>query len=187
MLDPLLLPFTDELLKIAFVAKTPKMKAYQKAEKHFSSSDKNWPEFEKNLRSKHFQEAASSHPEADNKLKRYVKNYGGYLSSKETVGQIPSERTSKTYLLKKVGRRTACGCKDWQYKKSHGGGDCKHVKMLKKEKRSFVASLVHGLTTAEQAHRRAKKSLQQGQLASQAAQGATVAERQNLFQRQLQD
>ena len=187
MLD-MLLPFTDELLKIAFVAKGPRAKAEVKAERHFLSDDKNWGEFEKNLRSKHFRSVVSGHPQADDKLRKYVKNYGGYLASKETVGQAPSERTEKVYLVKKVDGRWACNCGNWQYRKSVDGGDCKHIRALKKElmvKQSFAASLVHGLTTVDQSRRRAKKNLAQGNLAMQAARAHTVAENQNLLQQQL--
>ncbi len=189
MLDRYLLPFTDELLKIAFRL-TPRAKAEVKAEKHFGAADKDWGTFEKNLRSKNFREVVSSHPAADDKLQRYVKNYGGYLGSKNTKGQIPSESSKKVYLVKKVGNRWACNCKNWQYRRSVDGGDCKHITALKKElmeKRSFVAGLTHGLLTMDQSRRRAKKQLAVGSMASQVAKAHTVAEGQNMFQHQLRD
>jgi hypothetical protein len=178
-----LISFTDELAgiagfeKIALLAKTPEMKAKDKAERHFSTSDPDWGEFVKSLRSKHFQREIASHPMADEKLKKYVKNYGGYVASRDVVGHVPSERTTRKYTLKKVGRRIGCNCGDWQYVHSHKGGDCKHVEKFKKGKtkrsmaelvkHAFMTDLLHAASLADRSNRRAQKKLQVGSLAAQ--------------------
>jgi len=189
-----LIAFTEELAKIgglekvALLATTPKMKAKEKAERHFSTSDPNWGEFEENLKSKHFQREVSGHPMADDKLKKYVKNYGGYLSSKDVLGEEKSETTpGRKYKIKKVGRRTACGCGDFQYVHSHRGGDCKHVAKFKKEslaqkvKAAFVADLLHAATLADKVNRRSEKQTRIGRQAVGGAkqlQGEEAAYRQ---------
>jgi hypothetical protein len=172
-LDPYLVPFAHELSKLsvesiektALLARTPQMKATEKAERHFGDPDPDWGSFEKNLRSKHFRSEVSAHPMADEKLKKYVDQYGGYLTSRERVGKVKSESSNRKYSLKKVNGRIGCGCKDWQYKKSHGGGDCKHIRKFKEEslakkvKKAFAADLLHAVTTIDQSQRRAKKNL----------------------------
>jgi hypothetical protein len=191
-LDPLLVSFTAELAalsfeKRAFRATTPEMKA----EEHFSDVDPNWKRFEKNLRSKKFQKAVAEHPQSDNKMKRYVKNFGGYLTSKETVGKVRSESSGKKYSVKKVGKRLACGCKNWQYRRSVDGGDCKHIKSMEKEstaamvKRAFLADLMHAATMADRSRQRAKRELTAGRQMSAFAKQHEIAEHQNLLQKQL--
>lgn len=191
MLEERIVPFTDELLKIAFVATSPKLRKVEEADKHFARADKDWGRFEKNLRSKTFQEAVRNHPGADEKLQRYTKSYGGYLTSKERVAKVHSESSGKKYQLKMVGRRIACGCGDWQYKRSHGGGDCKHIKAYKAKKRlagkvkqSFLNDLAHAGSLLSYSQQRAKKSWQRGQLASGAAKQHELMERQTAFQKQ---
>jgi hypothetical protein len=171
---------------------TRRGKGLVRAQKHFDSSDPNWNEFEKNLRTKGFQRAVVEHPQADDKLKRYVKNYGGYLTSKDVIAKEPSEtKPGKTYAIKKVGKRTACGCGDWQYKKSHGGGDCKHIAKYKKStmtklseqvKRAFAEDLLHASTlVAAKKVRAAKKNqlgLQTNALNQQLREGEQAQRRQ---------
>lgn len=189
-LDPLLVPFAHELSKLAvqniektaFSTKSRKLKAKDQAERHFGSPDPDWGKFEKNLRSKNFRTEVSEHPMADEKLKKYVDQYGGYLSSKQRVGSIRSESSKRRYPLKMVGTRIGCGCKDWQYKRSHGGGDCKHIRKFKQEdlakkvKKAFAADLLHAVTTIDQAQRRAKKNLAVGRAATLTARQAREQE-----------
>jgi hypothetical protein len=193
-LDPLLPAFASELASIgfekrAFHATTPEMKAGE----HFSDSDPNWQRFEKNLRSKNFQKAVLGHPESDSKLKKYVRNFGGFLTSKETVKKAPSESSGKKYSIKKVGRRLACGCKNWQYRRSVDGGSCKHIRNMKKEsmaemvKRAFLADLAHAATLADNSRRRAKKQIGAGQQSSAWVKQHQVAEQQSLLHRQMRD
>lgn len=114
--------------KVAFVASTPKMKV----ELHHSDTHKNWKGFEKNLKAKGFQKETLKHPASDEKLKKYVENYGGYLSSKKVVGSVPSRSSGKMYKVKELPNgRMGCNCKDWQYKHSHKGTDCDHIEELK--------------------------------------------------------
>lgn len=123
--------FALELTKIAYSTKTPLMKAKVKAEKHFDSEDPNWKEFEKNLRLKTFQKVVSEHPKADEKLKRYIENYGSYLLSKNTTANVTSPDTGHTYTIKELpGGRLGCNCGNWQYRRSVDGGDCKHIESI---------------------------------------------------------
>lgn len=122
-------------LKLAYVAKTPQMKA----ELHHGTAKKDWKALEKNLKGKRFQKALSEHPGTDAKLKAYVQNYGGYLSSKDVVGNVLSRTSPKAYVVKKLpSGRLACNCRDWQYVHSVKGTDCAHIKSLSKTKTSSV-------------------------------------------------
>lgn len=132
--------FADELTKIAATHA-------EKADAHHSSDVKDWGEFEKNLRSIGFQKAVLEHGMTDDKLKKYVKNYGGYLKAKEVVGTEPSRTSAKNYKIKQLpSGRLACGCGDWQYKHSVKGTDCDHIKAFKagKKKQSSVAMGISG-------------------------------------------
>ena len=118
--------FTYELCKIALKA-TPKSRAQTAATKHFESADPNWHAFEKNLKLKTFQQVVAGHPQADEKLKKYVDNYGGYLLSKKTTARVVGD-SGKTYVVKELpGGRMGCNCGNWQYRRSVDGGDCKHI------------------------------------------------------------
>jgi len=118
----------DELTKLAFVAKTPQMKAKVKAEEHFEAGTKDWKTFEKNLKGKNFQNVVVKDARADDKLKRYTQAMGDYLTSKKVFAKVPSQATGKQYTVKEMSNgRLGCNCKDWQFKHSHAGGDCKHI------------------------------------------------------------
>jgi hypothetical protein len=124
-IEALLPSFYDELEKIA-ASGNVKMKV----DEHFK--DPHWPSFEKNLKSKRFQAEASGDKRADAKLQRYIKNYGGYVTSTDVVGVVPSRSGSKMYKIKRLkDGRLGCGCKDWQYVHSHKGTDCDHIEELK--------------------------------------------------------
>jgi len=137
--------------KVAFVASTPKMKNVVKADEHHFMDNKDWKGFEKNLKAKGFQNAIKEHPMSDKKLKRYVKNFGGYLNSKKVVGSVPSRTTGKVYKVKELPNgRLACGCKDWQYNHSHKSTDCEHIRELKqglekKSSNSLLSSAARGV------------------------------------------
>jgi hypothetical protein len=127
------------LAKMAFVAKTPTMRAKVQAEKHFESADPNWNRFEKNLKLKTFQKVVAGDPRADDKLKKYVDNFGGYLTSKKITAKIVSPDSGKPYVIKEIpGGRLACNCGNWQYRKSVDGGDCKHIEAIVMKKLSFA-------------------------------------------------
>jgi hypothetical protein len=129
MLTLALLPsFSDELVKIARSMVDPR----EKADEHFEQQVKDWGAFEKNLKAKSFQKAILEHPEADTKLKRYVKNFGAYLNSKDVVGRMASHSKFRHYIVKRLpSGRLACNCKDWQFVRSVGQTDCKHIAELK--------------------------------------------------------
>lgn len=151
------------IVKIAYVPTTPKMKV----EVHHSDSEKDWKAFEKNLKSKGFQTAARKHKLSDAKLKRYVKNYGGYLTSKEVVGIVPSRTSGKNYKLKKLpDGRIGCGCKDWQFKHSHKGTDCDHILEFNEgvvKESSLVKSIAQGVSAAR-THEKMKEQGKRGAL-----------------------
>lgn len=124
-----LFSFSDELVKIA---RAPSMK--DRADAHFEAAEKDWTGFEKNLQRPGFRKAVKSHPFADDKLQRYVDNFGGYVGSRKVVGKVPSRtEPGKSYEIRKLPNgRLGCGCKDWQFKHSHKGSDCDHIEMARK-------------------------------------------------------
>jgi hypothetical protein len=129
----------DAMLKTAFVAKTPKMRAQVQAEKHFESADPNWKRFEKNLKLKSFQKVIAGDPRADEKLKKYVDNFGGYLTSKKVTAKVTSPDTGQHYIIKEIpGGRLGCSCGNWQYRRSVDGGDCKHIEAIVMKKTAFA-------------------------------------------------
>lgn len=126
----------DELVKISADLATRKADAFHKTD------EKNWNKFEKDLRSKGFQTAIVKHKKSDAKLKRYAKAYGGFLTSKDVVSGSPSRSSMKNYTIKRLpDGRLGCGCKDWQYKHSHKGTDCYHIKIFKESGLAKVAGL----------------------------------------------
>lgn len=127
MIEPLLASFSSELLKIAAKKHTEMAEAFHEAEV------KDWPGFEKDLTSKPFQKAMLGHDLTDPKLKKYVKNYGGQLSSKTIIAVAPSRtEKAKEYKVKVLPTgRLACECKDWQYHHSVRKTDCAHIKAVK--------------------------------------------------------
>lgn len=108
-------------------------KSMQRAESFHNAEVKDWPGFEKDLRNKHFQKAMLSHDLTDEKLKKYVKNYGGQLQSKSIIAFAPSRSDKqKEYKIKVLPTgRLACECKDWQYHHSVRKSDCDHIKAVK--------------------------------------------------------
>jgi hypothetical protein len=160
-----LIPFFDlecGRIKLAYEAKQVKLTATEKVDQHHYGDVKDWSKFEKDMGGKRFRQAVIKHPVSDEKLKAYVKAMGEYKDSK-VVGVVPSRTSSTLYKVKELpGGRLACGCKDWQYKKSHGGGDCAHIKELAhglKEKISATTMglLGHGVALARTAERMEKE------------------------------
>lgn len=103
------------------------------AAEHHRAPTKDWALFEKNLRTAKFQKAVLAHPESVDKLREYVKNVGGYLRAKNTVGKVLSRSNpGSVHRIKELpSGRLGCGCKDWQYSHSVKGSDCAHVKAFK--------------------------------------------------------
>lgn len=155
------------LVKLSYVAKSPKMKV----ELHHRSVDKDWPEFEKNLKSKKFQEAAKEHKLSDSKLRRYVENYGGYLASKDVIGVIPSRTSKRNYRVKRLkSGRLGCNCKDWQYYHSVRDSDCDHIdeirQGLKKESQNPFSMIARGVAASRMVNK-AQKELVHGSVAQE--------------------
>lgn len=144
----------------------PKITATERVDAHHSSDVKDWREFEKNLRSRAFKKAIEIHPASDDKLKRYVAANYNYRASKKTVGEIPSSKPNTKYEIRVLPRGgLGCSCKDWQYKKSHGGKHCKHIAAYIAANRQTppikVASIIAGVTLARQ-YSKAEKALEKG-------------------------
>lgn len=130
----LLRSFSDELSNISsFMLKEAASKSMQRADSFHNAEVKDWPGFEKDLRNRHFQRAMLSHDLTDDKLKKYVKNYGGQLQSKSIIAFAPSRTDKqKEYKIKVLPTgRLACECKDWQYHHSVRKSDCDHIKAVK--------------------------------------------------------
>lgn len=103
----------------------------RKADLFHDAELKNWPQFEKDLKTKGFQKAMISHGLSDEKLKSYVENYGAFLTARKVVGKVKSFSSAKMHTIKKLpSGRLGCSCRDWQYKHSHQGTDCKHIRSL---------------------------------------------------------
>lgn len=132
MIESLIPSFSDECAKIA--AASPLLPLF-KAEAFHSDEKKNWSRFEKDLRSKTFQQAMLQHEKTqeDPKLRKYVRNVGAYNTSKTVVALAESRSGKPDYKVKRLtSGRLACGCKDWQYKHSWKGTDCDHIRAVKR-------------------------------------------------------
>jgi hypothetical protein len=141
MLQALIPSFVDELTKVGAKSIAKKVKD------HFAADRPNWDAFEKSLRSPRFTAEVVKNPEADPKLQAYTKANNAYLRSKDVVSVIPSGSSGKSYSIKKLpDGRLACGCRDWQYRCSWEGTECRHIKAAKKgiEKLSFATMMARG-------------------------------------------
>lgn len=123
-----------------------KLKPESRAEAHLLSEKKDWKSFERDLGSKKFRQAVLGAAEADPKLKKYVRVFGALKSSKDVVAEIKGS-SGKTYQVKDLHNgRLGCTCRDWQFIHSVKGGDCKHIKALKKsglmKKLAFIQPLI---------------------------------------------
>jgi hypothetical protein len=151
--------FSDEFVKIA-------LSNAKKVEQHHRDDVKDWSMFENELNSRGFQKAVIKHDLTDEKLKKYVQNYGGYVTSKKVVAKVPSRTTKDIYEIRKLpGGRLGCGCGDWQYKHSVNGTDCDHIAGLSKSKVSNIGALVQGAGQVRRLHK-VKETYKRGQEAS---------------------
>lgn len=169
MLDPMAIALSTEFEKIAFVAKTPRMKV----ELHHGSSkeDKDWGAFERNLKDPAFRKELLNHVGSDKQLKRYTKTMGSYLDSKSIAAVAPSRTTKgKEYEIRRLpSGRLGCSCKDWQYHHSVRNSDCAHVKAVKailqrglvKQSGKEMYPIYAGLVLAGMEHK-SKKNLEKG-------------------------
>jgi hypothetical protein len=130
--------FADEMLKLAGDVRLP---PELRAAEHLTAPAKDWKKFEKDLKNPKVRAELTSQTasnknrgKVDPKLRKYVRNFGGYVGTKDFVGEVQS-RTSprRWYKIKKLeSGRLACGCKDWQYVRSVGSSDCIHIRALKR-------------------------------------------------------
>ncbi len=143
MLEALLPSFTSEFVKIAATKSMQRANAFHKAEV------KDWPGFEKDLQNRHFQKAMLKHDITDDKLKKYVKNYGGSLTSKSIIAIAPSRTDKKSEYKIKVlpSGRLSCECKDWQYHHSVRKSDCDHIKAVRHFYRAGLVKMASVFTT----------------------------------------
>lgn len=97
---------------------------------HFSSEGpKHWEEFHKNLQSKNFQKQVLKHPEADEKLKLFVKNVGKHLASKDPG--ITVQGATSSYIVKQHKDNSySCSCPRWTYYCSVNNVNCKHIDQI---------------------------------------------------------
>ena len=148
--------FGKTMVKIA-AELAPRPELQQRLDDHFVSPDSNkWGQFRQALRSKAFVQAIQQDPRADDKLKKYTT-----MLHKHMHGKGPRQQVGK-YTVKwheDIGRHS-CSCLDWKYKKSHGGGDCKHIQQIAK-----TASMVRALSSLGGAALRTNKSKKENQRA----------------------
>lgn len=147
--------------KLAF-----KLNPETRAESHLMSEKKDWKSFERDLGSKKFRQAVISAAEADPKLKKYVRVFGALKASKDVVAEIKGS-SGKTYQVKDLHTgRLGCTCRDWQFIHSVKGGDCKHIKQLKKsglmKKLAFVQPLIQAGAQTYRLEAKHKKIREQG-------------------------
>ncbi len=150
----------------------------KRVDAHHGADQKDWSAFEKNMRSPRFVAEVKRHVDSDDKLKVYAEQNSLYLRSKDTVAYIPSNSDAKLHRIKKLkSGRMGCSCRDWQYKCSWKGTDCKHVKAVKKggiEKLSgamgaFVSTLGRG-ANAGLLQQKSQRRAGQGRIAVQGVQ-----------------
>jgi hypothetical protein len=144
------------LAKIAFKL-NPMGKAEVKAKNHFEAQDKNWKQFEKQLKSPNFRAAVLATKEADPVLQRYVKTFGAFQGSKNVIAKVKSADSGRTYTIKELPNgRWGCNCGDWQFKHAIKGGACKHIKSLRQSKmvkQSSLKGMAIGALTANKVHK----------------------------------
>lgn len=151
--------FSDELLKLAASSKVV-------ADEHFKQPVKNWPAFEESMKKPAFRKAVKAHPDADQKIKMYINNYGGYVGSKKVVAKVKSRTDpKKVYEIRKLpSGRLGCGCKDWQFKHSVKGTNCDHIEMsrsMKKISSPITSGVLRGMGVMNNFEKQ-KKTLAEG-------------------------
>ena len=125
------------LTKLAGLA--PSVQHQEFLDSHFTdSSSSRWRAFKNKLVSPRFVDAVKQDERADSKLKRYSENNARHMQAKGVPSyQVPSQSSGKSYSVKYHPSvdRFSCNCGDWVHKKSTKGkgGECKHVKMVKRE------------------------------------------------------
>jgi hypothetical protein len=103
------------------------------ADEFHAAPKKDWGRFGELVRSKKFRDALADHPGSDEVLRKYLASYGAFVRGKR-VGTVTSRSDpSVRHSIRSVGDgRLGCSCKDWQFKRSISGGDCKHVESFRR-------------------------------------------------------
>jgi hypothetical protein len=156
--------FVNEMEKLAISPQTkwtPELRASRELDQ-IQSGKPNWKAFEKDMkRSSSFRSVVVKSSKADEKLRRYTEAMGEYLSSKKVLARVPSRTTRRDYAVKELrDGRLGCGCKDWQYKHSHNGSDCDHIREVSDLRKT--GSAVRGVLASALATNRVQRSSDKG-------------------------
>lgn len=91
-----------------------------------------WADFQNKLKDRTFADAVSADTRSNDKLKAFVQAIGMREQDKGRTAKVPSD-SSGSYQVQyhSSANRFSCTCPDWTYKKSVGGGDCKHIDRMK--------------------------------------------------------
>lgn len=106
------------------------------AERHFKAKSPDWGRFNERIVDKGFREAVSKDPRADARLRKFVRMQGRIREYRGPEQLVTSSQGDKRYSVqfhKDIGRYT-CSCPDFKYKKGlTRGGECKHIRQVKRE------------------------------------------------------
>lgn len=100
-------------------------------DRHFNYPTKRhrWIEFSRRLKQPGYRELLLEDARSDNKLKKFIHAMAEHHSGKD-LGTI------KNYKIRKSpSGRITCDCKDWKFRRSLSGEDCKHIKEFKNAKK----------------------------------------------------
>jgi len=116
---------------------------------HFGVSPQ-WSDFHKKLKDRTFVNAVSADTRSDDKLKAFAQALNMRDQSKGRSLKVPSD-TSGSYKVKfhQEANRFSCTCPDWTYKRSVGGGDCKHIERLKAAKKESLMKTASVISPAD--------------------------------------
>lgn len=164
--------FREELVKLAISPQTkwtPELRAVNQVDQ-IRAGRPNWTSFEKDMkRSSTFRASVIKNDKADEKLRRYTEAMGEYLSSKKILARVPSRTTRREYAVKELpSGRLGCGCKDWQYKHSHNGTDCQHIREVSELRKT--GSAVRGALASALATSRVQRASNKGKNVKQTVQ-----------------
>lgn len=115
---------------------------------HFGISPQ-WEDFHKKLKSRSFMQAVEVDTRSNDKLKAFAQAVGMRDQSRGKAVKVKSD-SSGSYNVKyhPDAGRFSCTCPDWTYKRSVGGGDCKHIDRLKSSTKDSLMKTA-GVSPAE--------------------------------------
>lgn len=122
-------------LKAGFQAMLGTRHTDRSAERHFKAKKPNWDKFDKALSRPAFRKAILQDPRADKKLRKFTAMQGRIRDYDGPVVKVMGSNGDKSYDVQyhKDIKRYTCTCDDFKYKKAITGGDCKHIKRVKRE------------------------------------------------------